>query len=33
MDRLVKAKDKYLSEAKKNVLKLVVYKQWFDMIA
>lgn len=25
--------DKYLSEAKKKVLKLVVSKQWFDMIA
>lgn len=24
--------DKYLSEAKKNVLNLVVSKQWFDMI-
>lgn len=33
MDRLVKAMDKYLSEAKKKVLKLVVSKQWFDMIA
>lgn len=25
--------DKYLTEAKKKVLKLVVSKQWFDMIA
>ena len=33
MDRLTKAMDKYLSEAKKKVLKLVVSKQWFDMIA
>ena len=32
MDRLTKAMDKYLSEAKKKVLKLVVSKQWFDMI-
>lgn len=30
MDRLAKAMDKYLSEAKKKVLKLVVSKQWFD---
>ena len=33
MDRLTKAMDKYLFEAKKNVLNLVVSKQWFDMIA
>lgn len=33
MDRLTKAIDKYLTEAKKKVLKLVVSKQWFDMIA
>lgn len=33
MDRLTKAVDKYLTEAKKKVLKLVVSKQWFDMIA
>lgn len=32
MERLTKAMDKYLSEAKKNVLTLVVSKQWFDMI-
>ena len=32
MERLTKAMDKYLSEAKKNVLDLVVSKQWFDMI-
>ena len=32
MDRLTKAMDKYLTEAKKKVLKLVVSKQWFDMI-
>lgn len=33
MDRLTKAMDKYLSEAKKNVLTLTVCKEWFDMIA
>ena len=33
MDRLTKAMDKDLTEAKKKVLKLVVSKQWFDMIA
>ena len=33
MDRLTKAMDKYLTEAKKKVLKLVVSKQWFDIIA
>lgn len=33
MDRLTKVMDKYLSEAKANVLNLVVSKQWFDMIA
>ncbi len=33
MERLTKAMDKYLSEAKKNVLTLTVSKQWFDMIA
>lgn len=33
MDRLTKSMDKYLSDAKKNVLNLVVSKQWFDMIA
>lgn len=33
MDRLIKAMNKYLSDAKKKVLKLVVFKQWFDMIA
>ena len=32
MDRLAKAMDKYLSEAKKNVLNLVVSKQWFEKI-
>ena len=32
MDRLTKAMDKYLTEVKKKVLKLVVSKQWFDMI-
>ena len=32
MERLTKVMDKYLSEAKKNVLNLVVSKQWFDMI-
>lgn len=33
MERLTKAMDKYLSEAKKKVLTLTVSKQWFDMIA
>lgn len=33
MERLTKAMDKYLSEAKKKVLTLIVSKQWFDMIA
>lgn len=33
MDRLTKAMDKHLTDAKKKVLKLVVSKQWFDMIA
>lgn len=33
MERLTKAMDKYLSEAKKNVLNLVVSKQWFEKIA
>lgn len=32
MDRLTKVMDKYLSEAKKNILTLVVSKEWFDMI-
>lgn len=32
MERLTKAMDKYLSEAKKNVLTLVVSKQWFEKI-
>ena len=32
MDRLTKAMDKHLTDAKKKVLKLVVSKQWFDMI-
>ena len=32
MERLTKAMDKYLSEAKKNVLNLVVSKQWFEKI-
>lgn len=32
MERLTKAMDKYLSEAKKKVLTLTVSKQWFDMI-
>lgn len=33
MERLIKAMDKYLSEAKKKVITLTVSKQWFDMIA
>ena len=33
MERLTKAMDKHLTDAKKKVLKLVVSKQWFDMIA
>ena len=33
MERLTKAMDKYLFEAKKNVLNLVVSKQWFEKIA
>lgn len=32
MERLTKAMDKYLFEAKKNVLNLVVSKQWFEKI-
>lgn len=32
MDRLIKIMDKYLSDAKKKVLTLIVSKQWFDMI-
>lgn len=32
MERLTKAMNKYLSEAKKKVLTLTVSKQWFDMI-
>ena len=32
MDRLTKVMDKYLSEAKKKVLNLVVSKQWFEKI-
>lgn len=32
MDRLTKAMDKYLSDAKKKVLNLVVSKQWFEKI-
>ena len=32
MDRLIKVMNKYLSEAKKDVLNLVVSKEWFDMI-
>ena len=33
MEKLTKAMDKYLSEAKKKVITLIVSKQWFDMIA
>ena len=34
MDRLTKAMDKYLSDAKKKkVLPLTISKEWFDMIA
>ena len=32
MERLIKAMDKYLSEAKKKVLTLTVSKEWYDMI-
>ena len=32
MEKLTKAKGKYLSDAKKKVLTLTVCKQWFDMI-
>lgn len=32
MEKLTKAKGKYLSDAKKKVLTLTVRKQWFDMI-
>lgn len=32
MERLTKVMDKYLSDAKKKVLTLIVSKQWFDMI-
>lgn len=32
MERVTKAIDKYLSEAKKMVLTLTVSKEWFDMI-
>ncbi len=32
MDRLAKAMDKYLSDAKKKVLTLTISKEWFDMI-
>lgn len=33
MEKLIKAMDKYLSEAKKKVITLTVSKQWFEMIA
>ena len=32
MERLIKVMDKYLSDAKKQVLTLTVSKEWFDMI-
>lgn len=32
MERLIKAMNKYLSDAKKKVLTLTVSKQWFDKI-
>jgi hypothetical protein len=32
MDRLTKAMDKYVSDAKKKVLPLTISKEWFDMI-
>lgn len=32
MEKLTKAMDKYLNEAKKKVLTLTVSKEWFDMI-
>lgn len=33
MDRLIKAMNKYLADAKKKVLPLTISKEWFDMIA
>lgn len=33
MERLIKAMNKYLSDAKKKVLTLTVCKEWFDMIS
>ena len=33
MERLIKAMNKYLSDAKKKVLTLTVSKEWFDMIS
>lgn len=32
MDRLTKAMDKYLSEAKKKVLTLTISKEWYELI-
>lgn len=32
MDRLIKAMDKYLSEAKKKVLTLTISKEWYELI-
>ena len=32
MDRLIKAMDKYLSEAKKKVLALTISKEWYELI-
>ena len=32
MERLTKAMNKYLSDAKKKVLTLTVSKEWFDMV-
>ena len=33
MERLIKVMDKYLSDAKKEVLTLTVDREWFDMIS
>ena len=33
MERLIKAMDKYLTDAKKQVLTLTVSKEWFDMVS
>lgn len=33
VERLIKAMNKYLPDAKKKVLTLTVSKEWFDMIS